>query len=363
MSMIRLSKPLALALLAFICLAYVVTPAMAGPSSTNIRVEVLSNGDSRWTTEKKIPLETPEDVASWDATAAQGTDRYKGEFDARMKDTVSQISAAIGRPMAVKDVNVTVEKAHPYAISDNGTMTYGIIRYDFTWTGFAMASGDLLEVGDAFVDGFLLNKDDAITFIFPPEYDVTGISPAPDDIKNAYQPQVRWMGSTVNGTGEDIRLFSSGEPSILMRKTSAPPISLEWWMLIPVILLSAVVGFGAGYFLLGRQPKPVEIPPVPDRMVMPDAGVEASLEPQEFGEDRYLSDEEKVVMYLEEAGGQMFQSDLVRKTDFSKSKLSMVLSDLKEKGTILKIKKGKENLIRLNRPSDNKPGEDKDQPA
>jgi len=52
----------------------------------------------------------------------------------------------------------------------------------------------------------------------------------------------------------------------------------------------------------------------------------------------------------------MFQSDLVRRTDFSKSKLSMVLSDLKEKGTIIKIKKGKENLIRLNRPSEDKPG-------
>jgi uncharacterized membrane protein len=40
----------------------------------------------------------------------------------------------------------------------------------------------------------------------------------------------------------------------------------------------------------------------------------------------------------------------------------MVLSELKEKGTILKIKKGKENLIRLNRPSDGKP-DDKDGPA
>jgi uncharacterized membrane protein len=362
MSMIRLTKLLALAFLAFICLAYFVAPSMAGASSTNIKVEVLTNGDARWTTEKKIPLETPEDVAGWDATAAQGTAQYKEEFDSRMKDTVSKISAAIGRPMAVKDVNVTVEKAHPYAISDNGSTTYGIIRYEFTWTGFAMASGDSLEAGDAFVDGFLLNKDDVITFVFPPGYDVAGVTPAPDDIKNAYQPQVRWTGTSINGTGEDVRIFSPGEPSILMHKAPAPPLILEWWMLMPAMLLSAAAGLGAGYFLLRRQPRPAELPPVPDRVAMPDAGVEAPLEPQEFGMDRYLSDEEKVVMYLEEAGGQMFQSDLVRKTDFSKSKLSMVLSELKEKGTILKIKKGKENLIRLNRPSDGKP-DDKDGPA
>jgi len=355
-------KKLSLILLACLYVVYLATPSLAADSSTSIRVEVLSNGDAHWTTEKKIPLETPDDVASWDATAAQDTDRYKSEFDTRMKDTVSKISAAIGRPMAVKDVNVTVEKEQPYALSDNGTMTYGIIRYDFTWTGFAMAGGNSLEAGDAFVDGFLLNKDDDITFIFPPGYDVIDISPAPDDLKNAYQLQVRWTGSTNNGTGEDIRLFSSGEPSIIMRKASVP-LSLEWWMLIPVILLSVAVGFGAGFVLLKRQPRPVEIPPLPDRVIMPDAGMGGSPEPQEFAEDRYLSDEEKVVMYLEEAGGQMFQSDLVKKTDFSKSKLSMVLSDLKDKGTILKIKKGKENLIRLNRPSDDKPGEDGDEPA
>ncbi|HTX44534.1 MAG TPA: hypothetical protein VMC61_07355, partial [Methanocella sp.] len=227
------------------------------------------------------------------------------------------------------------------------------------WTGFAMAGGGSLEVGDAFVDGFLLNREDAIVFIFPPGYDVTEISPAPDDVKNAYQPQVRWMGGSVNGTGEDIRLFSSGEPSIIMHKTSAPLFSFEWWMLIPAIMLSAIAGFGAGFALRRKPSRPTEVPPLPepDRVAMLDAGVEA--EPQELAEDRYLSDEEKVIMYLGEAGGQMFQSDLVKKTDFSKSKLSMVLSDLKEKGTILKIKKGKENLIRLNRPSDDKP-EDKD---
>jgi len=359
--MFRLTRLLSIILLALFCLAYVA--AVAGASSTGIRVEVLPGGDARWTTEKKIPLEAPEDVAGWDATAAQGTDHYKSEFDSRMKDTVSRISAAIGRPMGVKDVAVTVEKSHPYALSDNGTVTYGIIRYEFTWTGFAMASGGSLEVGDAFVDGFLLNKEDYITFIFPPGYDVAGISPAPDDVKYAYQPQVRWTGSALNGTGEDVRLFPSGEPSVIMRK-AAVPLSLDWWMLVPVVLVSAIVGFGAGYVLLRRQqPGPVELPPLPDRVIVPDAGTEPLPEPQESAGDRYLSDEEKVVMYLEEAGGQMFQSDLVRKTDFSKSKLSMVLSDLKEKGTILKIKKGKENLIRLNRPSDGKPGEDGEGPA
>jgi hypothetical protein len=127
-------------------------------------------------------------------------------------------------------------------------------------------------------------------------------------------------------------------------------------MLIPVILVSALIGFGAAYFIIRRRAPVVEAPPVPDR-VEPDEDVEVPVDIPPMDEGRFLTDEERVIKFLEEAGGQMFQSDLVRKTDFSKSKLSMVLSDLKEKGTIVKIKKGKENLIRLSRPEDGKPEE------
>lgn len=350
--MTRISIKLALTILACICIIYMAVPSIASAQSTIIKVDVLANGDARWTTEKMISLDTPGDVAGWDETAALGTETYQAEFDARMKEYVARISTAVGRPMTVKGVNVTVEKAHPYALSDNGSTTYGVIRYEFTWTGFARSEPGFLEVGDAFVDGFLLNKDDTITFILPAGYDISSISPSADDLKNAYQPQVKWFVRSQNNTGTDIRLFSSGEPSIIMRKSAAAALGFEWWMLVPAILISAAVGFGAAYVLLKRQQSPpVEVPQLPDRVVMPDAGVEPPEELPGLSDGRFMSDEEKVVMYLEEAGGQMFQSDLVKKTDFSKSKLSMVLSDLKEKGTILKIKKGKENLIRLNRPS------------
>ncbi|HTX44150.1 MAG TPA: hypothetical protein VMC61_05425, partial [Methanocella sp.] len=137
--------------------------------------------------------------------------------------------------------------------------------------------------------------------------------------------------------------------------------------LIPVILISAVIGFGAACVLFMRKPRPRAPPmPHPGLQVMapiPDAGVEMPEGLPPLDEGRYMSDEERIVKYLEEAGGQMFQSDLVKRTDFSKSKLSMVLSDLKDKGTILKIKKGKENLIRLNRPTADRPEGPKDEPG
>ncbi len=359
-SMIKLKTPVVLILLACMCMAYFILPSIAdtpstdAPSSTSISIEVFPNGDAHWTTMKKIPLNTSEDIAAWDSTAAAGTDSYKVDFESRMKDYVAGISSAIGRPMMVQDVNVTVERSSPYTASENSSMTNGIIKYEFTWTGFAMVNGDVLEVGDAFVDGFLLNKDDTIDFILPSGYTITSVTPSYDEKKDTYQPQVMWTGQSVNNTDPTIRLFSSGEPSITMHKISAPVLSFEWWVLIPVVLLSLIVGFGAAYLLLRRDPpEPVERPRLPDFVTpMPDAGtIEPPATVVEFDEGRYLSDEERVVKYLEESGGQMFQSDLVKKTDFSKSKLSMVLSDLKEKGIIIKIKKGKENLIRLNKPA------------
>lgn len=348
--MTRILIKLAVTSLVLLCALSLAAPALA--QSTVIKVEVLPNGDARWTTEKVFSLDTPEDINEWDAIAAQGRDTYLAEFEGRMKDYVARISEAAGRAMAVKDVDAAVEMTKPYALLDNTSRAYGVIRYEFTWAGFAMTGGDSLEVGDAFIDGFLLNEGDSISFTLPSGYEIDSISPDQYDYKKSYLPQVKWSVGVNNDTASDVLLFQSGEPSIIMRKEASPAFAVEWWILIPAMAVSAAAGFGGAYFLLNRKPKPIEAPPMPD-LIVPDAGTE---EPEVLpvpDEGRFLSDEERIVKYLEEAGGQMFQSDLVKKTDFSKSKLSMVLSDLHDKGTILKIKKGKENLIRLNRlPAD-----------
>jgi uncharacterized membrane protein len=330
--------------------------AMADTTSTSIKIQLQPNGDSIWTTEKRIPLETLADVAGWDATATNGTDSYKAAFESQMKSYVARISANAGRKMEVQDVNVTVEKSQPYTTSDNSSVTYGVIRYQFTWTNFAMLRDNILEVGDAFVDGLVLNKDDSIRIILPADYKILSVSPAYDDFNDKYEPEVVWYGDSVNSTDDGARLFASGEPSITIQQESGSLISFGWWMLIPAILLSALIGFGAAYMLFHKKESPYVLPATPEAVIeLPETEVERQAwQPQQAGGERYMSDEEKIIKYLEESGGQMFQSDLVKKTDFSKSKLSMVLSELKEKGKIIKIKKGKENLIRLSEYEESK---------
>jgi uncharacterized membrane protein len=49
--------------------------------------------------------------------------------------------------------------------------------------------------------------------------------------------------------------------------------------------------------------------------------------------------------YFIKCGGQAYQSDIVTESGLSKSKISSVLSKMKKEGRIIKIKKGKENII------------------
>jgi uncharacterized membrane protein len=69
-----------------------------------------------------------------------------------------------------------------------------------------------------------------------------------------------------------------------------------------------------------------------------------------------LDDEEMIRQFLLRKDGQAYQSDIVKYSGLSKSKISMVLSKMKGDGMIIKIRKGKENLIRLVKPPINEDG-------
>jgi hypothetical protein len=74
---------------------------------------------------------------------------------------------------------------------------------------------------------------------------------------------------------------------------------------------------------------------------------DVSQQPVSYLPEEFLSDEEMIEKYLTKCGGQSYQSDIVRDSGLSKSKISIVLAKMKEDGKVMKIKKGKENIIRL----------------
>ena len=60
-----------------------------------------------------------------------------------------------------------------------------------------------------------------------------------------------------------------------------------------------------------------------------------------------VTDEERVKQLLRESGGRLQQSELVERTEWSKSKVSRLLSRMEEEGEVEKITLGRENLIAL----------------
>lgn len=76
-------------------------------------------------------------------------------------------------------------------------------------------------------------------------------------------------------------------------------------------------------------------------------GIESDVYPLPYSPEEFLSDEEMIEKYLTRCGGQAYQSDIVKDSGLSKSKISIVLAKMKDDGKVIKIKKGKENIIRL----------------
>jgi len=67
----------------------------------------------------------------------------------------------------------------------------------------------------------------------------------------------------------------------------------------------------------------------------------------EVPEGDLLSDEDRVLHLLDENDGRMKQVAIVEETEWSKSKVSMLLSDMEDEGQISKLRLGRENIISL----------------
>ncbi|WP_255168083.1 helix-turn-helix transcriptional regulator [Natrononativus amylolyticus] len=63
--------------------------------------------------------------------------------------------------------------------------------------------------------------------------------------------------------------------------------------------------------------------------------------------ERGLSDEERVCRWLREAGGELPQKEFIERGDWSKSKVSRLLSQMEDDGLIEKVRVGRENAIVL----------------
>ena len=286
---------------------------------TYVQIEVFDDYSACWVVQRKALLrnDTEENLFY----------QYYSEMspDELLDNIVSMVSDAsliTGRAMQVV---MEGEFEVSYSISLSAFGKEGILQYQFGWLGFAeRIEGEKMKVGDALSGELDLSPDDVLTIIYPDGYVPILVSPSPDKVD--YNERVlTWVGT---------KNFGRGEPTIILEKEGS-----EWAEIVGkyaivvfagvVVVISGFLGYFAGRKRFrGRGELKPKI--AKDLSIL---GVE--------------SDEEKVLRLLAEAGGRLLQSTIAKQCGFSKSKGSVLLSEMERKGLISREKSGRGKIVTL----------------
>jgi hypothetical protein len=292
----------------------IIAPAAGQPESremTTYSLQIQEDGSAVWIVEYRTLLAGADEQGTFGNYSRDLASVYLPQFRELMERSASQAAVATGRPMQARDFT------SDSALQSVPTGTFGVVRYTFTWTGFARQE-EGLAVGDAFVGGLYLTRDHTLIIHPPSGYTVQLADPAPDRIQDG----LVWYG---------IRSFGPGEPEVVLAKEGLPLLLIGGGGAAAAIVLLVI--------LLWRRRHPDE-PPAPDSSPPADA-LTTGIEVKNL--------EDRILLLLEASGGEMYQSDMTQRLGMPKSTVSAALASLHERKAIVKVKKGRENLIRISR--------------
>ena len=281
-----------------------------------INIDVHENGNAIWTMEEYLPLANQDEIDEWEEYIQSGEsiEQYQydiEEFRGRIEWFVILAELSSNRSMNAENFNLS------YDTLNTLSGTFGIVRFSFEWTNFSHKDSNKILIGDVFSEGMILSSDNVLIIEIPENHEVASVSPDYD----------RHDGNRLIWDGTLARSFDKGEPAlVLLQKRNDTVI----WVMILVILAAA-----AGVILFKRKKYSITGTKNNTDPILSPAATEV------------LEDEEMIEQILIGSGGQMYQSEIVKMSGFSKSKISIVLSKMNEDGKIIKIKKGKGNIIRL----------------
>lgn len=321
-----------------ICLAFVLILFIpTAGAEISYTFDIDTQGSAWYIIEYRTLLDSQDRINEFDEfkLVVEGNSTHKAEFEARMRDIVTQAGIATSRPMAASDFDVSA------TTQNTATGNYGIVRYSFMWGNFAEVSGSSVVIGDVFFGGQYISTGDTFIIKVPDGYRVSEVTPTPDRERKS---ELIWSGP---------RNFNSGEPAVVIKKSS----SLFFFVVLVLLVLGAGVIFYYKKKAGVQEPAPrvrshivedmepelkSELKPEPD-----DSGLPEPVKPPVSTVTPFESDEEMIISMLRQHGDAMMQTEIVKQSGFSKSKTSALLTNMAENGQIERVKKGRENLIRL----------------
>jgi uncharacterized membrane protein len=302
-----------IAVLFLLCILPAVYAASVPDYSTTYTITLATDGTALWNVEYRTPLVTDDDMNVFDNYSRQMNSLYLPEFQDLMQRSAAQASLGTSRDMTVNNFTGNA------LVQTSPTGKYGVVTYTFAWKNFASTNGGL-SVGDAFVGGMYLARDNTLVLRYPDGYTVTSVSPVPDRNVDG----LTWYG---------LRSFGPGQPGVTLEGQAFPVLPVAGGVLLVIIAI-------IGTFVYRRRTQV----PVPEDIPEPGDGEEQT-EPLSKADLESL--EEKIIQLLVAHNGEKYQSEIVKVLGMPKSTVSTTLNDLHQRRIIQKVKKGRENLIRL----------------
>ena len=348
--------------------------------STTFVITTYENGSATFTIRYERRLANDSEREQFE-TYAQRFENDSTDLYANFQSRANSLTAA-GRNATGRDMRATNFQRD--ARVEERFNTLGILELSFQWTEFGVVRDDgRVAVGDVFDGGIYLGPNQALVFQHGTDLRFASVDPdgATSGETLADSDSVTWQGE---------RDFSDERPRATFEPASAPATTTPGsttsaggdggdggttnpgdtsgdglWMLpmiavgILAVLIAAFAYREYGGDLVttdgddtagGATPEATTDAPGPGTSSMTTesggtAGANAT-EPA-VADEELLTDEDRVVSLLEEHGGRMRQVNIVEETGWSKSKVSMLLSDMEDDDVVSKLRVGRENIVSL----------------
>jgi len=338
-----------------------------GFTNTAFEIRLYENSSARWTVRHSTSLSNETERDQFEAFAR----RFTGEetetftdFQVRAERLTAFGTNATGRQMSAVAFSRSAD------IQELGSR--GVIELSFLWTNFSRTQADRVVAGDVFQGGMYINSDQRFVIARGENLIFSAVDPTPDSMEVegnlTASETVTWFGDSdgrqfadsrpravlvdsastggagTSGTGTD------SEGSSTATSTPSGASTDGFGPLAFVLALLLLIGLGGSIaWYSGALPDIVGGSSADGGAAAAKAESAETESPAEpaVPEEELLSDEDRVLRLLEENGGRMKQVNIVNETDWSKSKVSMLLSDMEEDGEISKLRVGRENIISI----------------
>ena len=330
-----------------------------GVNQAEFRITVYENASAEWTLTYTQFFEDDEEREQFESEAREFNEN-ESELYRNFQEQGEALTAA-GAEATDRDMEATEFSRQASLGGDCPFQDCGTVRMSFVWTEFAAERNDELVVGDVFETGLPIGPDQQLVFEAGPELRFE--SAAPED----YRPSATTIEESSSITYEGDRVFPDNHPRVVFLSADTPVEGTETVtpspteaggseddqlragdlaaMALAVVFLLAL---GVGFAFVWRHGRDsMEALGLRGEEATDPADSEQLPDGTKVEEPELLSDEDRVLALLQQNGGRMKQVDIVEETEWSKSKVSMLLSEMEDEGQISKLRVGRENIVSL----------------